>query len=243
MPDSNQNQSDTFALLNGAGESDGGDGDHGSLGYQDPLEGAEAIGKKSRVNEGVVLLVVVLAIASGVLLIMRQTGKASLTGGLSSVELQIEKALTQMSGINAGQANQPGDTPLPTTEQVVAMFSTDPAAKQVKLAELKFNPFALRVTTRLTEVAVDPVSNPGPSVEDRRAKLRAQELRDELGKLELQTVMKGRVPMALVSGEVVRERAKLGSFTVVAIEPMAVILAADGNTYRLTMEQPANEKR
>lgn len=241
MSDSHDSSNQAFPFLSGSEGETGHDAQDGER-FDDPLADAGGMPRKRRFNEGAMLLGAVLVVAAGVLLVMRQTGSAELTGGVSSVEIQVEKALAQMTGDPTGTS---GQLALPSTEQVVAMFADDPSTKQVGLSELKFNPFALRVTTRVKQTSDEP-DDPGMSVADRRAQQaaqrRLQQLRDELDKLELQTVMNGQVPMALISGQVVREQAKLGSFTVSAIEPMAVILTADDNSYRLSMKNPGGKK-
>jgi len=249
MPEPNDQANQAFPFL--AGEDTGGDTASGGSGgggdsFEDPLNDADAspAPKRKRINEGAVLLAAVLLVAAGVLLVMRQTGSARTTGGASSVEIQVEKALAQMTG---GRVDENGNLKLPSTEAVVALFADDPASKQVGLNELKFNPFALRVTTRIQRTDTDGGESQQENVADRRAQQaaerRSKQLRQELKDLELQTVMNGQSPMALISGQVVREQAQLGSFTVTAIEPMAVVLTAGDNSYRLTMKQPGAEAR
>jgi len=246
MPESNDQANQAFPFLtgedSGADAASGGSAGGGDA-FEDPLNDASPAPKRKRINEGALLLAAVLLVAAGVLLVMRQTGSARLSEGASTVEIQVEKALAQMTG---GRVDENGNLKLPSTEAVVALFADDPASKQVGLNQLKFNPFALRVTTR-----IQPTDSAGggesENVADRRARQaaerRSKQLRQELKDLKLQTVMNGQSPMALISGQVVREQAQLGSFTVTAIEPMAVVLTAGDNSYRLTMKQPGAEAR
>ena len=70
----------------------------------------------------------------------------------------------------------------------------------------------------------------------RRREERTRQLRGEVDRLQLQTVMIGRTPMALIGDEIVRVGDRIGSFTVTAIRPGAVELSAEGNMYTLMME-------
>jgi len=197
---------------------------------------------KKRINEGMLLLGVVLVVAAAVLFLMRKTGAATIDQSLASVELKIEQALAQVGVGQAGENPGKGiEALLRNSDDVIAMFVNDPSNKQVSPDNLKKNPFYRHVASKATDDPVDMV--PVVTAEDRQRKLRLEQLRAELSKLTLQTVMRGRTPIAVISNKVVREQDKLGSFTVVAIEPMAVVLTAEGNSYRLTMQPPLIETR
>ncbi len=206
-----------------------------------PLEtGGEAPpATASRIPGGVLMLVIVLAVAGAALFAMRLTGSvAQRDGAVQAAELQIEQALATLTG---QAAPQPGtaaeDAPLQTTEQVIARFADDPTDKQVDLDHLRKNPFALRLAARTSTQTAGHADAPASGV-DMADQLRAKKLRAEVDRRQLQTVMHGRVPLAMVDGQVVREGDTLGSFRVAAIEQMAIVLDAEGNTYRLSMEQP-----
>lgn len=198
------------------------------------LDDGTPAGASSRVPSGVLLLVVVLGVAAAVLYTMRLTGSVGkMDDAAKSAELQIEQALAALRGKTHGTAE---DEPagMDSTSQVIAMFADDPTAKQVDPDQLSKNPFALRAAARdgTTTASVD-----APDV-DMGAQLQARKLRDEVSRMQLQTVMHGRVPLAVISGQMVREGDRFGSFRVAAIERMAVVLDSEGNTYRLTMETP-----
>ena len=230
------------AALDAGGANDGtswkaGGGLESSMGVQSATGPA-----KRRVNEGMLLLAVVLAVAAGVLFLMRKTGAATIDKSLASVELKIEQALAQ-AGLGDGQQAEGVvvgvDALFRNSDDVIAMFVNDPANKQVPPSGVQKNPFLRPLTGR---AASEPVTAlPVVTAEDRQRQIRLQQVRAELATLTLQTVMNGRTPIAVVSNKVVREQDQLGSFTVVAIEPMAVVLTADGNSYRLTMKPPAIE--
>jgi hypothetical protein len=193
---------------------------------------------KRRINEGLILLAGVLLVAGAALYFMRSsTDKTGNDAAVSAVELKIEKALAQLGGQSPTPAADDGASELllEKTDQVVERFVVDPTEKQVALENVRKNPFALR---RAAKGEDEPAPQKRQlSYAEQQQERRLRQLRDEFSRLELQTVMAGRTPMAVISGEVVRERGTLGSFTVVAIEDRSVSLAAEGNTYRLTMER------
>lgn len=191
-----------------------------------------------KLNQGVVLLVIVLVVAGGALYAMRKGGSASIDTSINDVELKIEAALAQVGLVHAN-----GDDPqaaivalAANTDLVIARFTADPSAQQVPIDQVQKNPFVMAGAARADEPRSNLVES--TSLEDRQRERRLAELRTELSGLQLQTVMNGRSPMAVISGRVVRERDTIGSFVVVTIEPRTVSLTAEGNSYQLTMEEP-----
>jgi hypothetical protein len=216
-----------------------GDGLESSMGV-----GAATGPAKKKINEGMLLLAVVLAVAAGVLFLMRKTGAATIDQSLAAVELKIEQALAQAGVVNG--ASPAGDAKgleafLRNSDDVVALFLNDPSNKQVAPENLKKNPFYRLIALKPSDDKPQIVQT--MTAEQREQQLRQQQLRAEVSMLQLQTVMQGRTPIAVISNRVVREQETLGSFTVVAIEPRSVVLAADGNSYRLTMKTPLIETR
>lgn len=195
---------------------------------------------KKRVSQGVLLLLAALVVAGAALFIMRKTGQASVDTSANSVEKQIEAALAQLTGkpmtTSGGGGGSGGDALLADTDQVIARFADDPTARQIDLEHVRKNPFMLTIAAR--PVANDGQAVPIVNVDDRVKQQQLQQLRAELDKLTLQTVMEGRTPLAVISNKVVRTGDLIGGFRVVSIEPRAVTLTAAGNTYQLTMQQP-----
>ncbi|MHB1157247.1 MAG: hypothetical protein ACYC26_10460 [Phycisphaerales bacterium] len=191
---------------------------------------------KKRVSQGVLLLLAALVVAGAALFIMRKTGQARVDTSANSVEKQIETALAQLTGKPAATSGGGGDALLVNTDQVIARFAEDPTARQIDLEHVRKNPFMLTVVTR--SAANDAQAVPVVNVDDRVKQQQLQQLRAELDKLTLQTVMEGRTPLAVISNKVVRTGDQIGGFRVVSIEPRAVTLTADGNTYQLTMQSP-----
>lgn len=188
---------------------------------------------KSRVSQGVLLLLLVLAVAAGALFVMRKTGAATVDTTANTAERKIEIALAQLTG--KAKAGSESSLLSQNTDEVIARFAEDPTARQVDIDHVRKNPFMLTVAVQPTNTA-QPVMT--VNLEDRAKQQQLQQLRSELDKLSLQSVMEGRTPLAVISNKVVRAGDAIGSFHVVAIETRAVTLTADGNTYQLTMQQP-----
>lgn len=193
---------------------------------------ASPLASSGRLNHGMLLLAGAVLVAVATLFVMRKTGATTVDGTLSAVELQIEKALAQIGGTaSAGDVGML----MRDTDDVIAVFAYDPAEKQVELVDLARNPFVMHM--ELDESSEDPAAS--SSLEAQQRQMRVMKLRAELAEMKLQTVMDGRVPMAVISGKVVKPRDQLGSFRVALIERNRVILAAEGNTYLLQMKAPA----
>ncbi len=117
----------------------------------------------------------------------------------------------------------------------------------VPLDDSGHSPFMARISqktvpaTQVTmsqpkHVAPVPV-NEGPEEKaDRMRSARKAELVNEVSRLELHTVMGGRVPLARIDEETVGINGTVGPFTVVAIEGRSVTLEAEGMRFNLTMQ-------
>ncbi len=195
-------------------------------------------GGRRKINEGLLLLGLVLVVATGALIAMRKGGAARIDQSIGDVELKIETALAQLGVGAAADPDDPRAKLLRAdTDAVIARFMANPAEQQVPIHFVQKNPFALFPEARPVVDAPQP-NKPVASFADRQREARLQKLRTEFDQLRLQTVMNGRRPMAVISGKVVRASDRIGSFTVTSIEPMTVTLTAEGNTYRLSMDQP-----
>jgi len=115
------------------------------------------------------------------------------------------------------------------------MFATDPTNQQVPLEYVKKDPFEVAIRRPTPEV--DHGAN------DRLAARRAAEAKERQRKkiteqaerLELQTIMKGRVPVAIIDGEVLRVGQNIGDFTVTQIKDLNVTLEAEGYEFILSI--------
>lgn len=176
---------------------------------------------KSRVT-GPVLLAIVVVTAAGVLLAMRQMG---LGPSMSFLDVKIDYPLE-------GEGAKSKD------HMRILTDLKDTEVAQVPLEDIQMNPFEWKVRTT-AEIAPQE-SGPDPAELSRReAELR---LTSALARLELNSVMAGRVPMARVSERLVRVGDTLeGMFKVTEITGRSVILTAGDRTFTLTLSDGSEE--
>ena len=125
-------------------------------------------------------------------------------------------------------------------QKLVAQMS----ASEKELPAVDKNPFKL-----MGAEAGDATVDEGPVVDEaaekakRLAADRAKALEAEFTQLKLGSIMMGRVPLARINGELVRVGDIAGeNFKIVAIEPQAVTLVADGKRYTLSLAEDPQAK-
>ncbi len=204
---------------------------------QSPLEANTVPAKKSSsaASRSALMILLVLAVAAAALYVMRMTGNVTTTDSeAASAEQQIDQALKSLLKINErGHGPAPRQKDL-DADAVIARFADDPIEKQVGVDELVKNPF--EVMLRSEDGSPSEKEKAVTAAKQRAENARVEMLRKELGRYQLQTIMTGRTPMAMVSDQVVQVGDQLGSFRVAAIDEMAITLTADDNTYHLTMD-------
>lgn len=198
--------------------------------------GEQGEGGNKMLSHGTLLIIGIVLIAAGSLYAMRMTG-----GGLSTddatkaVEAKIESFLAKVSNPAAMDPDDPRlreniDNMSQDTEEIIAVFNNTVVDRQVPVEYIAKNPFALRLTSS--------ASTADASTIDRDTAIRLEKLKDQVGKLELQTVMgSARAPVAVISGEFYRQNDKVGDFTLTTISPdtQSVTLTAEGHQFELTM--------
>ena len=188
-----------------------------------------------RIGRGTLLLLLVFAIGIGTLYAMRHSQlEVDSSADVTEAEEKVKLALARLAasfalaeGDVAGQLQLVGDQ-TGNTEAIVALFATDPALHQVPLEFLKKNPFLLGLAA-----VVEVLSEPKQTISDEEARLQALQM--QFADLQLQTVMGGASPMAIVDGQIVKVGHSVGPFKVTAIEDRTVILESDGHQFRLRM--------
>jgi hypothetical protein len=108
---------------------------------------------------------------------------------------------------------------------------------QIPLDDVAINPFEWNIdetvdlsSTGTTTPQVDPA--------ELARREREQNIQSEFSVLRLNSVIGGSMPVARISGELVREGDKLGTFfTVKQISTREVVLTVDGKDFVLSMEQ------
>ncbi len=237
MNDTNDfNQDDQFSMLDTISHDEGDGGNWpAETGLDVAIDAASGpMTRKHRVNESILLIGGVVVLAVVALFVMRKTGAVNVDSTLGAVELKIEQALAQIGKASHIETDSDLAVDLRDTDKVVAFFAYDPAEKQVNLDNVQKNPFVLHGLPG----GAQQETQPAISREEQQRQLEMQRLRDELSRFQLQTIVEGRTPMAVISGNVVKRGDELGSFKVVAIEAERVVVTVDGNFYQLTMRSP-----
>ncbi len=194
-------------------------------------------------TQGTMLIIIVCLIAAGALVGMRlsqrDVGPSTRT---KNVEAKIDQALAQLALAKAQtkpgmtKPGQPRDV-VETTEDIVSVFSTDMTERQVPARFVKKNPFVFPVFEPVTAGDVGAVEN-----EDRTKKDRLRVLQREIDQLQLQSIMQGSRPVAIISGQLVQPGQSVGSFTVKSVGHLSVDLEIDGKIFTLRMDQPGDPR-
>lgn len=172
-------------------------------------------------HSGAVVLGLVLCIAGATLFGMRTLGSA---GKIALLDIKIDYPLD-------GAAN----ASLKDQQVVLQDLRSSTELKQVPLEEVQMNPFEWRGLGPAEAARSTPGLDPAEM--SRRAKeQRAREIDQAFSKLVLNSIIGGRVPVARISGEIVKVGAKVGEyFTVASIDGRSVVLLADDKKYTLKL--------
>lgn len=212
----------------------------------DDLQFDESRPGLKNVSQSTLLLILVVLIAAGALYAMRAShGDMGSNGMNSAVEAKIEQALAKLTRPEALRNDDPLLTQNLTrlfrdTDAIIEIFAVDPSEQQVPAAQLKKNPFRVH-TVNTADLLDDPDAN-ARAAERERAKLKKQ-LIDEYKTLKLQSVVAGRMPIAMINNNMHREGDALGSFTVRKIRTteLAVELFAHDMIFVLRMKSSSNK--
>jgi hypothetical protein len=191
--------------------------------------------KGKLLGQGTLLLLIVFVVGAGTLYAMRLS-KVELhsSKSIKEVEARIEQALAKLDKVESMRKDDPLaaqnlNALFQDTGSIVAMFSTDMTQRQVPIEYIKKDPFV-----SMLPAATKADGKPDP--DNKSARERKHRIEMEFADLKLQTVMQGRVPVAVISGQFVRTGQTLGSFVVKAIDGMSVTLEADGQPYTLQIQ-------
>jgi len=184
-------------------------------------------------NRGTLLIVGLAVLGMTVIWGMR-LGRGELSGKLSDaqIEARIEQALARLTKPQTLSDDDPLlrqniQSLLSDTDSIVKLLANDPAKNQVPIEYVKKNPF---------DMGLAAVADGAGS--QRQQDEMVKRLSAELGRLKLQSIVSGRMPIAMINDQMCRVGDRVGSFTVTAIRQaeLAVDLAAAGLTFNLTME-------
>lgn len=192
--------------------------------------GGTPVAAKRQVNGMIVLAIVVLASAAG-LVTLRRIGLGS---KLELLDLKIDYPIEAANALSADHS------------RVLAELSTNAhVTNQVPVDQIQKNPFLwdpdMTKTTLVDNTKPKPVKATGPTPEQIAAENR-KKIETKFKSLTLNSVMDGRVPVATISGKLVKVGDTIDPYFIVgAIHPKerSVDLLADGRTYTLTMKDPS----
>ncbi len=181
---------------------------------------AEAVSPWSRFH-GLAVLLLVIAVAAGVLFGMRRLGLAA---RFIASEIKIDYPLDRV-----GTAGKDHKT-------VLMDLQSSGHIEQVPLEDIQMNPFSWRDLRTISQLP----SGPDPAELSRQEReARRQQAVAAAAKLKLHSVIGGQVPVARISGELVRVGDRVASiFTVAAIEGREVRITYADLSFTLTMGDP-----
>ena len=180
----------------------------------------------------IVICGVILILSAGALMGMRAYGTRS---GLSFETVSAESTHTDDADKTAAY------------DRIMADLARVNKPLDVPLDDMGHSPFFARATstpdtdTQVATTGTRPLPPMGTveTAEERMDRVRINrkaELINEVSRLELHSVMGGRVPLARINDETVGLNGTVGVFTVVGIEGRSVTLEAEGNRFNLTMD-------
>lgn len=195
-------------------------------------------GPSKLMSSGTLMVLGLFAIAVALLYAMKLThGESKVDSAAKAAEAKIEQALAKLTSPQRLPANDPlrkenVDAVFSDTKAIMAMFTEDLTQRQVPIEYVQKNPFTLHTATPAVI---------GPAKTNTQDNRRLEKLKAELKGFELQTIMSGSRPVAVISGEILRPGDKLGSFTVKEIRPFAVLLEGEGQVFTLEMQKPQEQ--
>lgn len=224
--DTGRSEPETMSLM-GISRADG-------LTEAEQLELSSGSGTGNGLSQGVVLIIAIAIVAGGMLFGMRQFQGDLTAGGVNKqAEAKIEEALTKWSMPQTVASDDPLapasiEALFRETDSIISMLSSDFRQQHVPVEYVKKNPFTLKLAETATAA--------GPTV---NKSARVEALKQDLRQFTLQTVMNGRVPIAVINGEMYRTGQQLGSFTIAKIDTAAltVTVTAEGHSFNLMMNE------
>ncbi len=163
----------------------------------------DGLAKKRR--SGPLILIAVVLLAIGGLFCMHALSK--ITGATQSdteIEATITNFLDSMTGTEFGNSEWSAKDLVASHDKIVGVLSGDYSDMQIPLSDLQFNPFVIdRGTRKTAQPEVDYGDDDARRLERKRAK-RREEIQSAARSLRLQSVIMGGMPLANISGSIVR---------------------------------------
>ena len=184
---------------------------------------------KKSVPTQIILLVAILAISGGLIYGMRAVGLKP--GSMFAINTKTVDYDVNKSALDMEQHRK-----------IMEDLSVDPSLTQVPLEDVQKNPFKLADAGDTPDMPVDTTPTHRRSqaeIEAERAALqRKKDIANLVESLEVHSILGGTVPVARISGHLVRQGDTIEDLvTVTEIHGRHVVLEADGKTYTIGMRQ------
>jgi hypothetical protein len=204
-------------------------------------------GKTSKsLNQGTLLLIAVCLIGAASLYIMRLGGNTDTKPSpkAKEAEVMIDQALDKMGKKDTTSPSDPLnksaiDSLFKDANEVLSLFTLDPTQLQVPVEYVKKNPFFLPLFKPQDQMVAIPSSPTDPDAAN-QAMLRRLQM--EVSDLDLQSVITGARPVAIINGQLLQPGQTIGNFTVKSIQPTGVELQSNGQVFRLDIKSRATEE-
>lgn len=175
----------------------------------------------SRLKSRTLGMLLVVLIAAGTLMIMRQLGLGT---GLKMTDVKISYSLD-----NSREGN------VRTQQKMLANLRNSSVTAQVPLKDVKKNPFLLKLLNKSAEASATKPSTPFDQAAYERQQ-RQKLIRSTFAGLKLNSVLGGAVSIARISDRNVRVGDTVADlFVVKSIHGRTVELSVDGDVYKLTV--------
>lgn len=197
----------------------------------------------SKINSSAVIITLFILVSVGAVFGMRTVSNSNNTalGSNTEVENQIEVFLDSMASKDL--RNSGGPDKLVNDTAILKVLSTSYADSQVKLEDVKKNPFRLSAFDSSPGQSQDTTAPEGAS---KRWKANRRELREKIEaasqSIIVNSLMSGSSPLASLNGKIVREGETITVgrddvvFTVESINFDTVILVAESEEYDIKMQ-------
>mgnify|MGYP007059449291 CR=1 FL=1 len=203
------------------------------LDYSSLSEGSKLFSKST------MLVVLIMAVAGGSLYAMHLSQvDHTATPEQKQAEARIDQLMAQISqSPGTGLSKEGIDNMFRDMDSVLGWLSNDRTKSQVPVEFTRRNPFALAMKKQEAAGPVKPKEDP----EEVRLKALQAKLESEARTLKLQSVVPGgRTPVAIINNKIVQVGATLGSFKLVEIKDVGVLLEAEGFQFTLSLQRDPN---
>lgn len=198
----------------------------------------------SKINSSAVIITMFILVSVGAVFAMRTISKSNNTAFASNLEVenQIEIFLDSMASQNLSDGSGMNSSSSETT--VLKVLSTTYSDRQVKLEDVKKNPF---ITVADASNQAQTQANPNPDgISLKKWNIQRELLREQFiaasQKITVNSLMSGSSPLASLNGKIVREGETItvGSdevqFTVESIQINTVTMVAESAEYDLRIQ-------